>query len=224
MNAVLARHGVQGADGMDIQRQFWQQCERQLSEDWSVEPQWQPILEGLLSAEDFQYDPTILEELWRESYLGHKFFGTKLYPDTLPTLQWAKDRGLRLGLLSQRPFGGDFLRRDLEELKIADFFDVTLATADVGLRKLHPEPFLQVAAVLNVAPAEVAMIGDMLETDLVGAERAGMVTVWLNRGGRSSGGWDPHYPKVEISPDYTIQSLDQLRDHELSKPSPKEER
>ena len=212
MNAVLARRGVSGVDGVALCGRLWDEYERRVSEDWSVEPDGPAVLDDLLSARGLPCDETFIGELWNESFLGHGFFGTRLHPDTMPALTWARDHGLKVGLLSQRPFGGKFLRRDLEELRIAEFFDVALTTADVGLRKPRPEPFLQVAAALDVAPAETVMVGDMLETDVLGAKRAGMVAVWLNRDGRSADEWDDHYPRHEVSPDYEIRSLDELMD------------
>ena len=215
MDTVFLRHGIRSVDGVTLNSQFWDEYERQISSNWSIEPDGLSILEDLLSAKGVRFNSTLIQELWSESYLGYKLLGIRLYQDAMPTLQWAKDQGLRLGLITQRPFGQDFLRRDLEGLHIADFFDVALASADVGLRKPRPELFLQVAVALNIDVAEIAMVGDMLETDVAGAESAGMVTVWLNRDGRSPEDWDHHYPRINVTPDYIIQSLDQLRDHEM---------
>ena len=209
--ALLAPCGVGNEGALAIQNELWHEYENRIRDDSGVEPDGATILEGVLSARGLPSARMFAEQLWERTNLGASFFGAQLFEDALPVLEWARDRGLRLGILSNRPFGGELHQADLEALGIAGFFKVAVASADVGLRKPHPEPFLRVLRELEVAAGEAVMVGDILEADVAGGHEAGMVTVWLHREGLSTEGWDRLYPDVEVTPDYTIQSLDELK-------------
>ena len=209
--SLLAPHTVGDDGALAIQNELWDEYVNRIEDDPGVEPDGAAILEDVLLAKGLPADRGYAEQVWEQSFLGTEFFGAQLFSDAVPALEWARDRGLRQAILSNRPFGGDLLHADLEALGIAGFFDVVVASADLGLRKPRPEPFLRVLAELGVVPDEALMVGDVLEADVAGGHEAGMVTVWLNRSGRALKGWDAHYPRTGVMPDYTIESLGDLK-------------
>jgi putative hydrolase of the HAD superfamily len=82
-------------------------------------------------------------------------------------------------------------------------FRATIHARAIGAAKPDPVIFQAAARALDVTPAEVAHVGDDPELDVLGAQRAGMLAVWLNRGGAS-------WPFAERRPDLTITRLDEL--------------
>jgi putative hydrolase of the HAD superfamily len=113
-----------------------------------------------------------------------------------------RDRGLRLGLLSNthwpRPFHEHFLERD----GLAQFLDVRCYTSEMRRTKPHPEAFGAVLDGLGVDdPARAVFVGDRLYDDVFGAQSAGLRGVWV----RSS-----YTPPWDVEPDAVIDSLPEL--------------
>jgi HAD superfamily hydrolase (TIGR01549 family) len=88
-------------------------------------------------------------------------------------------RGHRLALVSNfdyTPTVHAVLKRD----GLFDLFETIVVSADMGLRKPHPELFLSPCRTLGLAPRDVLFVGDSLSMDVVGAEGVGMDVAWLN--------------------------------------------
>jgi FMN phosphatase YigB (HAD superfamily) len=63
----------------------------------------------------------------------------------------------------------------------------------------------------EMPPAEVIMVGDTLDADVLGAHNAGMCGIWIDRGPVNP--WSDNEEAVErIRPDATIRQLEELRD------------
>lgn len=100
-----------------------------------------------------------------------------LYDDAIACLDALATH--RLGIVSNGR--GSQQRSKLEQLGIIDRFDCVVISAEVGQRKPEPTIFLTACAALGVAPDETVYVGDQYETDAVGARRAGLTGVWLDR-------------------------------------------
>jgi putative hydrolase of the HAD superfamily len=72
---------------------------------------------------------------------------------------------------------GWVLRRLLEKDGIADHFSHLTFSDEVGRSKPHPDAFLTTLAALAVEPSEAVHVGDLLRTDVAGAQAVGMRTV-----------------------------------------------
>jgi putative hydrolase of the HAD superfamily len=119
-----------------------------------------------------------------------------LFPDTIPTLQRLKRQGKTLGIISNwdsRLFGL------CKGLGLEPYLDFILASAVVGAAKPSPKIF-QEALRRSGFSAETALhVGDSLEDDILGAQRVGILAVFLDRKGRR--------PAAEVP---TIADLDTL--------------
>ena len=95
-------------------------------------------------------------------------------------LSLLKDRGLRVGALSDYP-----VHTKLRALGVADHFSLGLCTADrpINAFKPHPGGFRHACELWGVAPQEVLYVGDRPETDGAGAAAAGIRCVIVGRGG-----------------------------------------
>jgi len=100
----------------------------------------------------------------------------RLFPDTLPTLESLRRAGYRLGLLSNASDDG-FIQRLLRRLGLAPYLCPALNSAGVGIRKPAPRLFRLLIEEWDLEPCEVAMVGDSLEADILGAQLAGMRSI-----------------------------------------------
>lgn len=103
----------------------------------------------------------------------------ELYEDAVPVLELLRDRGLKLGLVSNTG-------RDLDAFVEHHGLEVDAALSSGVHGKTKPDPsiFLAVLERLGVVPALAAMVGDSLDDDVEGARAIGMQAVLLDREGR----------------------------------------
>lgn len=100
----------------------------------------------------------------------------RTYADTLSTLRAFRERGYRLGLVSNTPWGTpDYLwEQQTGKFGLAAFLEVRLFSSEVGVRKPNPRIFLEALGRLGVPPARALFVGDTPAEDIAGAVRAGM--------------------------------------------------
>lgn len=108
-----------------------------------------------------------------------------LFADVLPALAELRRRGFLLGAVSNRHWGGQIFREDLEVLGILRYIDPChiAISVDLGIRKPHPAIFHHVLHALHVPSAQAAMVGDSLLSDITGAQRIGLFTIWKPKPG-----------------------------------------
>lgn len=70
--------------------------------------------------------------------------------------------------------------RKLKEGKIEHLVDVMLTSEEAGVTKPNPEIFNMLLARLNVAADEVVMVGDYWNSDIIGAHKLGIKSIWIN--------------------------------------------
>jgi len=105
-----------------------------------------------------------------------------VYPDTLPALQDLRRRGIKVGVLTDAPYGMPrrFVERDLAS--IAAYVDVVLTSVEVSYRKPHPSGYLALAERLGVEASRMVYVGNE-EKDIAGAKAAGMFSILIDRMG-----------------------------------------
>jgi putative hydrolase of the HAD superfamily len=96
---------------------------------------------------------------------------------THPLLESLRERGLKLGLVSNAFDPGWLLHRDLEQMGIAQRLDFSVFSSEFGLRKPHPAIFERALEVLGVEAEQSLFVGDRLYEDVRGAAEVGMTTV-----------------------------------------------
>jgi putative hydrolase of the HAD superfamily len=119
------------------------------------------------------------EELARRVY---EEFGKadrwRAYDDVLPVLMRLKERGHRLGIISNwdRRLAGL-----LDGLGIAGLLDTIVSSAEVGLHKPDPRIFQLACDRVGVRPGEAVHVGDHHYADILGASAVGMIPVLIDR-------------------------------------------
>jgi putative hydrolase of the HAD superfamily len=119
-----------------------------------------------------------LDELFT-GYLGHYQGSWTAFPDARPALQVARSNGCRIGVLTN----GSTKQQNakLAAIGLADLVDVVCTSEFLGISKPAPETYLRTCEALGADPADVLMIGDNLEVDVLGAQRAGLSARHLDR-------------------------------------------
>ncbi|MCD6479026.1 MAG: HAD-IA family hydrolase [Candidatus Diapherotrites archaeon] len=102
------------------------------------------------------------------------------YPNVVRTLIKLKERGLKLGIVSDAPIKQAWLR--LAELNLCDFFDVVVARKPGAKAKPHAMPFKKALQQLKLEPAQILFVGDDPSKDILGAKKLGMKTALAKYG------------------------------------------
>jgi len=94
---------------------------------------------------------------------------------------------------------------DLALIGLAQHFEVSVAAHQLGTTKPDPAIFHAACEAMQLAPAQVAYVGDDLRLDVEGAQQAGLTGIWMNRSGTPAAADLAH-----IRPDASVQSLHEL--------------
>ena len=97
------------------------------------------------------------------------------FPDTIPTLKAVRERGLRVGIVSDTGFD---LRPAMDLLGLSPFLDTVVMSYQYGVCKPAVTVFLAACDQLDVRPERTLMVGDNPLTDS-GAVAAGMYVFLL---------------------------------------------
>lgn len=124
-----------------------------------------------------------------------------VYDETFPVLNRLKDDGYRLLMLTNGA-------PDLQQEKIngvpelAPYFEHIVISGNFGEGKPAASIFEYAVRLLGIRPEEGIMVGDKLNTDILGSSRISMPNAWVNRRGSDN--------PTEIHPIYEIRNLESL--------------
>jgi HAD superfamily hydrolase (TIGR01509 family) len=118
--------------------------------------------------------PGLSEELYGLTVSAESW---EAFPDTIPTLKALRDRGLRVGIVSDTGFD---LRPAMDLLGLSPFLDTVVMSFEYGVCKPAAKVFLTACDQLHVHPERTLMVGDNPLTDS-GAVAAGLYVFLLPR-------------------------------------------
>lgn len=125
-----------------------------------------------------------------------------VFPESRETLVLLRERGYRLGLLSNTWWAAEWHNADIAAHGLADLIDELVYTSDQPHSKPHPSVFREISARLDVEPGECVMIGDRQIDDVAGAKGAGMRGIWRRN--------DSGFPTSTVEPDAVVDRLSEL--------------
>ena len=145
-----------------------------------------------------EWSITDLSGLKRSKDDFYSFFIRKseLYPETESVLKQLNNKNIKIGVLTNTAYGADKEYLIGSTPQINQYFDVCLASTEVGFRKPHTKGFLQLIGELKVNAADCLFVGDE-PVDVIGANRVGMISVLINRSNE----------KRDYGQKYTVNSL-----------------
>ncbi|MFO0549665.1 MAG: HAD family hydrolase [Polyangiaceae bacterium] len=118
---------------------------------------------------------------------------TRPMPGVAQALDSLHALGLPMAVVSNTCFGPATIQYELEKQGLFPRLQFVVASANYSVRKPSPLLFEIAAIRLGVAARDIAFVGDRLDTDVLGARRAGMKSVWLDPEGRPANGADPDW-------------------------------
>jgi len=101
------------------------------------------------------------------------------FPETRAVLERMRARDFKMGVVSNAT---DLTKRVLDNLDLTRFFDFVIVSAEVGYRKPDPAIFNIAAKKGEASLYRSLHVGDKYSVDVLGARRAGMNAVLLDRG------------------------------------------
>lgn len=127
-----------------------------------------------------------------------------LTPGALETLSALKGNGLRIGLISNASCEADVMQL-LKKNDLEHFLDPIVISARVGFRKPRAEIFACALEKAGSRKEAAVMIGDSLLSDIYGAGKYGMRTIWFKR----------YYPENKsdsmlFAPDQIAMSMEEI--------------
>ena len=100
------------------------------------------------------------------------------YDDAVPFLEAVRAQGMPTALVSNTIFG---LGRPWEE-RLAAWVPARVLSRDYGFVKPHPGIFMEAAKRIGAEPGDCIYVGDLLVSDVWGAQRVGMRGFLVDRG------------------------------------------
>ncbi|MEO8556281.1 MAG: HAD family hydrolase [Actinomycetota bacterium] len=96
-----------------------------------------------------------------------------------PVWEGLRERGIRVGVLSNTIWSGDYHRGVFERDGVLDLIDADVYSSEIAWAKPDPKAFHASAAALGVEPSEAAYVGDRPFEDVHGSQLAGMRSIWV---------------------------------------------
>jgi putative hydrolase of the HAD superfamily len=155
-----------------------ERADRAAYESDCVSPDFNAVVRDIAAGMGLQISYEQAAQLWDAWNIGGLQLGRTLYDDAFPTLDCLRERGVRLGCVTNRVFGGPRFAEELRELGLDRYFEATAVSCDFGYMKPHPKIFEHVFETMGIAPEETAMCGDSLRADVEAAHALGMTSIW----------------------------------------------
>jgi len=118
-----------------------------------------------------------LDKVWWE------YAKPEVYSDVSETLAQLKSGGIKIGIVTNG-FENDY-KQILRKLGWTDYFDVVVGIDACRKAKPESEIFLFAVNKLHLHPEETIFIGDSVNSDYEGAEKAGLRPLLINREGKT---------------------------------------
>lgn len=178
---VAARFGITDAAPEALNQRFAAAWKARRNFDYS-KPAWRALVEETFRGVSATSPSAECFEAIYKHFAGPTPW--RVFDDVLPTLEAARERGLKLAVVSN---WDNRLQPLLWALKLGGRFEVVVNSYNPDHAKPAPEIFHLAVRALGLAPAEVLHIGDSREEDFEGARAAGLAALWLDRSGRGAG-------------------------------------
>jgi putative hydrolase of the HAD superfamily len=148
--------------GMD-EKPFWLEFNSRVLEGIGVDTRSEEVVSEL--SKSFGALVTD-EEKWKD------------YPDTRPLLEDLCRRDIEVGLISNAT---NLARKVLRRLDLEKYFDPIVISSEIGHRKPSREIFDEALDRAGAAPSRSIYIGDKPAVDVLGAKKAGMNAILVDR-------------------------------------------
>lgn len=146
---------------------------------------------------------TLIDEATEVKTVGDVSLRADLIPGAAESVRALKALGYPLALVADGPVAT--FTNNLGPYGLYELFDAYAISEEVGVSKPDARMFTRALEALGIGPDDyhrVVMVGNHLGRDIAGANRLGLVSVWLD--------WSPRRSKIPADvweqPDYTIHT------------------
>ncbi len=122
-------------------------------------------------------DPALVRDSI-DAFFAYEHSRWQADPEATSLLRELTGQGMRLGLFSNAT-DDRFIQNLVDRLGFRPWLDPALSSSGTGVRKPDPTAFMPILAAWDLFPEEVVMVGDTLDADILGAQQAGMRSVWI---------------------------------------------
>jgi putative hydrolase of the HAD superfamily len=159
-----------------VRRKFWDNAERTGVECRTAEALGNSLKQLGYTSTDGWLQQAV------DIYFEHGAQSWFAFPDALEMLQALKQRGMKIGLISNAD-DVNLVHRAVQRLGFAPYLSPVWSSAqDPRWRKPDPRIFRLVSDAWSLSPNEIVMVGDAPRYDVLGAHRAGMKAIFYDRG------------------------------------------
>jgi putative hydrolase of the HAD superfamily len=183
---------------------FWQDPDRQRRGRLDLVATRREIVTQAL--QQFEIDAPILAGEIADTYSLEEEKTVYPLPGAIEALQKFREQGVRLALLSNGEARSQ--RSKVERFGLDTLFDCIAIEGEFGTGKPDERIFRHALETLGVQPEEAWMVGDNLEGDILGAQRLGILGIWVDNAGQGLPQDSP------VQPDRIVHSLAELSEFE----------
>lgn len=166
------------------------------------------VFDALVSRLTWQHqvDATLLAAHWDAWYP----MDTLGRPDIVSTLRTLRDRGWRLGVITN----GATARQEpkIDVLGIRPLLSVVVVSETVGIKKPDPGIFQLALESLRCSASDAWFVGDHPDNDIIGAQYAGLKAIWL----RGVHRWPDAFPEPSFQIDRISEVLQIVKNQTTS--------
>jgi len=168
-------------------------------------PHYSRHFDELLERLGLKWDPRVIASgviAYRETSAAY----LKPYPDTVPTLLKLRDKGYRLGVVSEGRAVKQWQK--LVQLGAQHIPHLVIISEELGLEALDSSLFKAVLERIDAQPRETIFVGSKLEPDIASANGLGVITVRIRKGKNRI----ETPERDEATPKYEIDRLSEIFD------------
>ncbi len=144
------------------------------AKDSALTKNWENLQE---LAKEWGGNQSVNLELYQKD-LEAELASTQLYCETKEVLEELRNRGIKIGVISNlaSPYRKPFFDLGLDQL-----VDHYIFSCDVGVKKPSPEIYQLMIDKWSFSPAEILMVGDSPKCDFLGPKSLGINAILLQR-------------------------------------------
>ncbi len=171
---------------------------KQADKDGAYPVGWPDVYKEKVAHDVFKKIPTYEE--YMKVIRTHQPRTITLWNDTLSTLTTLRERGYKIGMLTN---GGVNSQMDkLNNTPLAPYFDTIIISGSLPEGKPHASAYHTICREMGVAPEEAVYVGDHPINDVEGSKKAGLTAIWIP--------YVRPFPADRLQPDHTIEALGEL--------------
>ncbi len=131
-----------------------------------------------------------------------------LFPDSITILNFLKSKGIKMGVV----IDGTSKRENaiIDKLDLRKFLRVIIISEEIGKNKFSSLPLQKALEPLHCLPAEVIVVGDRIDKDILPANKFGCFSVRLIRGNGRYDAVQSASRNIYERPKKTISKLNEL--------------